>query len=322
MIKFEMIKKIFVLCVAIASAATFAAAFASCAMGASAEEYYSIGMAFYEMGKYEDAEKWLGRATGKSKTVRASEYNLGRIAFETGRYTEASKYFRRILRSDPANLMVLQAEAYTQIKLANITEAEKYYAKVLSLQPENADAGYNHALILFAMDKPSEAENVLQKYEYQLEENKDNLLLLARVQKAQKKLDSIDTYDKWLQKNDAPEVHYEYALALEDGGFYAKALEQVQSAQNNFLTDTASLKKATVHFAMAKLMLIADPTDDEGINELNAAFKEGFNDKEIIAALTADERLPKTRQDEIRRLYDTFIAQKEAEAAAAAAENK
>ncbi|GMO30849.1 MAG: hypothetical protein Ta2B_11780 [Termitinemataceae bacterium] len=281
--------------------------FLSCVTGTSAEEYYSIGMAYFEMGKYEDAQRWLSRAAGKNKTLRASEYNLGRIAYETGRYTDASNYFRKILKRDPKNVMALQAEAYTQIKLGDIVEADKYYAQVLEYQPDNADAGYNHALILFAMEKPKDAEELLMRFEIQLEDNKDNLLLLARLQKAQKKLDAIDTYDKWLQKNTDPSINYEYAIALENGGFYAKSLEQMQLSYKGMTADTATLKRSTVHFGIAKLMLIADPTDDKGIDELSAAFTEGYKDSDVISGLIKDPRLPKTRQDEIRRIADTLI---------------
>ncbi|MCL2271042.1 MAG: tetratricopeptide repeat protein, partial [Treponema sp.] len=49
---------------------------------ASAEEYFSIGMAYYDMGKFAEAEKWLNRAKARDRTMSASEYNLGRIAFE------------------------------------------------------------------------------------------------------------------------------------------------------------------------------------------------------------------------------------------------
>ena len=92
--------------------------FMSCAgLATSAEEYYSIGMAYYEMGKYEEAERWLNRALSRNRTMSASEYNLGRIAFGTGRYRDALKKFNAILKKDPQNVMALKAAAYTRIKL-------------------------------------------------------------------------------------------------------------------------------------------------------------------------------------------------------------
>jgi tetratricopeptide (TPR) repeat protein len=78
---------------------------------AQAEEYYSIGMAYFELGKFTDAEYWLNRARATDKTMVASEYNLGRIAFETGRYEDAAGYFEKILDLDPYNVMALRAAA-------------------------------------------------------------------------------------------------------------------------------------------------------------------------------------------------------------------
>ena len=81
----------------------------SCASRAAtrAEEYFSIGMAYFEMGKYAEAELWLNRARAVDKTMTASEYNLGRIAFERGRYEEAARHFENILIRDPDNVMAL-----------------------------------------------------------------------------------------------------------------------------------------------------------------------------------------------------------------------
>jgi tetratricopeptide (TPR) repeat protein len=91
----------------------------SCASqaGVSSEELYAIGMAYYDQGKFADAEKWLSRASAMDKTQTASEYQLGRIAYETGKYTEAKKYFQRILRKDPTNLMAMKSTAYCSAKL-------------------------------------------------------------------------------------------------------------------------------------------------------------------------------------------------------------
>ncbi|GHU43685.1 hypothetical protein FACS1894190_14420 [Spirochaetia bacterium] len=281
--------------------------FSGCATATSAEEYYSIGMSYFEMGKFEEAERWLTRALTTNRTMRASEYNLGRIAYETGRYTEASTIFKKILRKDPSNVLVLRAEAYTQIKLGNIEEAGKTYKKVLDLESDSLDDGFNYALVLYAMDKPAEAEAELLKFDYNLLDNKDTLLLLARIQKAQDKLSAIDTYDQWLTKNTDPEVRYEYSVVLDKAGFYAKALEQAQKVQLELTADTETLKRYTVRFEVARLMLIADSEDTEGMTQLRQAIQEGFKDKEALNLLAKDEHIPKLLQEEIQRINDTDI---------------
>ncbi|MDR2444478.1 MAG: tetratricopeptide repeat protein [Spirochaetaceae bacterium] len=294
--------------------------FTSCAgIATSAEEYYSIGMAYFEMGKYEEAERWLNRALSLKRTMNASEYNLGRIAFGTGRYREALKKFNAILKKDPKNVMALKAAAYTQIKLGNIEEAQKLYDKILELEPEETDNGVNYATVLYAMDRPAEAEKVLKKYDYTILDDKDALLLLARVQKAQKKPEAIDSYDIWLSKNNDPQVRYEYTLALDDGGFYARALEAARKTLSELSTDTETLKRSTIRFVIARLLLVSDGESNEGIAELTEAIRAGFDDKDTIDALINDERLSKSLRDDVRRTIDD--AKKPAQGAAESMES-
>jgi tetratricopeptide (TPR) repeat protein len=279
--------------------------FASCmGLATSAEEYYSIGMAYFEMGKYEEAERWLNRALSRKRTMSASEYNLGRIAFGTGRYTEALKKFNAILKKDPKNVMALKAAAYTYVKMGNIEKAGELYGKVLEEEPEETDNGLNHATILYAMEKPGEAEAVLKKYDYAILDDKDALLLLARVQKAQKKPEAIDSYDLWLSKNSDPQVRYEYTLALDEGGFYARALEAARKTLSELSADTETLKRSTIRFVIARLLMVSDPENSEGITELAGSIRDGFEDKAMIDALLNDERLDKALRDEARRTID------------------
>jgi tetratricopeptide (TPR) repeat protein len=242
---------------------------AACVTGGvtSAEEYFSLGMAYYDQGKYAEAEKWLNRARMMDKTRVASEYNLGRIAFETGRYEDAVRHFERALARDKDNVLALKAAAYSRIKLGDLAGAEGLYERVLALEPESADQGYNYALVLMALEKPDKAEEVLLKYKIAMVDNKNTLLLLARAQKAQNKVEAADAYDQWLQGNNDATVRYEYAQVLEAAEIYAKALEdyravttalpQGQVAGAN--SAPGALTRSDVRIATARLLLIADP---------------------------------------------------------------
>lgn len=270
------------------------------ASAASAEEYFSIGMAYYDMGKFEEAEKWLNRAKAKDKTQSASEYNLGRIAFERGRYEEAAKHFEAILKRDPENVMALKAAAYTRIKTKEIEKAEAHYRKLLELTPESADDGYNYALVLYAMEKYAETEQVLKGHEFALLDNSDVLLLYARAQKAQDKVEAIDTYAKWLANNTDPAIRYEYAQLLEEQELYARAIEEYRTAMSALVKDTADLKKADIHFSLARLLLVADSSSDEGVTELKGAFDDGFADFDAVEELHADKRISAANKDSIK----------------------
>jgi tetratricopeptide (TPR) repeat protein len=264
----------------------FAAIICGCATNAaSAQEYFSIGMAYFELGKYEEAEKWLNRARQSDKTMTASQYNLGRLAFERQRYGEAAQLFEDILKKDPDNLLALRAAAYTRIKTGDIDIAQKHYSRLLELVPESADDGYNHALVLYAMERYDDAELVMEKYRYSLRDNKEMLLLYARTQRAQDKVEAIDSYSSWLVEYSDPKVRYEYALALEHHELYARALEEYRKAISEITSPTGDIKKYDVRFALARVLLIADSESAEGITEMQSAVEEGFSDIAAIEEL-------------------------------------
>ncbi|MDR3301672.1 MAG: tetratricopeptide repeat protein [Spirochaetaceae bacterium] len=280
----------------------------SCASAASAEEYYAIGMAYYDMGKFDEAQRWLERASSVKTTMRASEYNLGRIAYETKKYTVAAKHFENILKRDKENVMALKSLAYTKVMLGDIDGAEKYYAKVLKLEPESADEGYNYAMILYAMEKYAEAEAVLKVFSYDMPDNKNTLLLLARSEKAQDKVEAIDDYALWLVQNSDPLVRYEYAEALEAASYYARAIEALKKALEEWAVgaETEKFKKSDVQYTLARLMLTADTNNDEALTILQESVDGGFVNLEDIDALAKDPRVSKAHQEEISRIAGTL----------------
>jgi len=286
----------------------------------SAEEYYAIGMAYYDMGKYDEAEKWLIRAKAKDRTKTASEYNLGRIAFEGKRYDEAIKYFETILKRDPNNVLALKAAAYTYIKNGDIVKASELYKRLLALVPESYDDGYNYALVLFVMKKYDEAEKVLKTYEYALLDNNDVLLLYARAQKEQGKPEAIDTYASWLVNNNDAKARNEYAQLLETHQMYARALEEYRTVYTSLSSTSVDPSKPEVRFAIARLMLTADAENTEGVTELKAAVDDGYKYFDEIEKLLADNNVSAANKNEIRVIVtEGRRAIEEAAAAAAAA---
>jgi tetratricopeptide (TPR) repeat protein len=290
----------------------FSFLYAACLSGRAvpADEYFSIGMAYYEIGKYAEAEVWLNRARSVDKTMVASEYNLGRIAFETGRYKEAAEHFERILERDPYNVMALRGAAYARIKNGDLLKAEKLYDRVLSLVPESSDEGYNYALVLYGLEKYQNSEEVLARYSYALEENNEALLLMARAQKAQDKPEAADSYAKWAANNTAsnPQGLYEYAGVLENLSLYARALEQYRACLAALAQDTPNLTKAGLRFDIARLIMTADPDNDEGETELNAAMEAGFKDTKALEDLLLDARITEARKETVRKALDRINA--------------
>jgi tetratricopeptide (TPR) repeat protein len=265
----------------------FTALILSCTSTAatSAEEYYAIGMAYFDMGKYPEAKKWLDKARVIDKTKIASEYNLGRIEYETGHYADAYNHFDVVLKQDPDNVMALKAAAYTKIKLGDTEGARALYSRVLKLVPESADDGYNYALVLFKLEQYDQAEAVLTHNRFALQDNKDVLLLYARTLGAQDKPEAVDQYAAWLETNTDVAVRFEYARVLEKAAFYVRALEQYRDVLKALPDGSTDPTKATVRFAVARVLLIADPENAEGITELRAAVTDGLVMAEVETLL-------------------------------------
>jgi tetratricopeptide (TPR) repeat protein len=278
--------------------------FVSCAsQNAQAEEYYSIGMAYYEIGKFDEAERWLMRAQSADRTMMASEYQLGRIAFENKRYSEAAAYFERIIKKDRQNVLALQAAAYAHVKMGDNKRALEYYREVLALVPESADDGYNYALLLYAAGEYADAEKVLVKYDYNLPGNGDAQLLLARVQTAADKPEAIDSYALYLANATDAAARCEFAVVLEKNEFYARSIEEYKKALEE---ETEPLKKANIRFEIARLMFIADSGNDAALTELQGAIVDGFTDIEKIDALLSDSRLSTETRETIRTAADAI----------------
>ena len=274
-------------------------------MAASAEEYYSIGMAYYELGNFREAEIWLNRARSADRTMVASAYNLGRIAYEMHRYEEAAKYFEDILVRDPNNILALKAAAYTRIKTNDFNIADRHYARLLELVPESADDGYNHALVLYAMERYGEAEKVLERYMFSLLENNDMQLLYARIQAAQNKVEALDSYTLWLNNNTDPKVRSEYAKTLEQHEFYARAIEEYRLAISETQPTDRQLR-ADIYFSLASVLFIADGESSEGITELQNAVNEGFNDIEAVEKLLTNSSISTQNRDSIRNIINNM----------------
>lgn len=271
---------------------------------ASAQEYFSIGMAYYDLGKFDEAEKWLNRARMADRTMVASQYNLGRIAFETQKYDEAAKHFESILRRDEDNILALKAAAFTRIKTGDFSIAEKHYRKLLLLVPESTDDGYNHALVLYAMERYGDAEKVLEKYQFALLDNNEVMLLYARAQKAQDKVEAIDSYSKWLNANSDAKIRYEYAQLLEHHEFYARAMEEYRAVLSDASRKEEEVKRSDVRFSLARLLLIADGESGEGVTELEGAVSDGYDNIEAVEELQKMSGISSANKDSLRKIIN------------------
>ncbi len=276
---------------------------AICMLGACAttgpmgDEYFSIGMAYFDVGKFAQSEKWLLKAQGFPKNRHASLYNLGRIYFETKRYGESIQAFDELLELDPENILALKSAAFVRIKVGTgeaLAQALSLYEKVVALVPDSTDSGYNYALVLFTLKEYGRAETVLMGLPETLQETGEALLLLARAQKAIGKAESIDSYEAWLDEWDEPKVMVEYAEACESAGFFARAVEAYdmvfESIESGSKGAAELNKDGALRFRKSRALMASG--SEEGLVELDSAVSDGFKDAEQLENLLGDTRLP------------------------------
>ena len=278
----------------------------SCAGQPSPEEYYTLGMAYFDVGKYDDAKKWLSHAAHDKRTMSAAEYNLGRIAFDANKYEDAVRHFKKVLTIDPQNVMTLKALAYSYLKLEDFANAETAYNTARSLSGSDAgtDSVYNYALVLFAMKKYEDVEALLEAVPSLLADNKDCLLVYARARKALHKPEAIDDYASLAAGSADAKIQYEYGTVLEEAQFYTRAVEAYRAAIKALPADSARPTLGAGHFALARALLAGDPENAEGPAELEAAVKAGFGDKKAMSDLLYTDGLSAEQKVLIQKVID------------------
>ena len=96
--------------------------------------YNELGIIYYEMGKYDLAEKYYKKAAEKNDDL--AMYNLGLLYQETGKIDLAEKYYKMSADHDNLGAMFQLAEFYkvlgSEDESGKLTKlAEKYYLMYL-----------------------------------------------------------------------------------------------------------------------------------------------------------------------------------------------
>lgn len=268
----------------------------------SAEEYYSLGMAYFDMGNYTEAEKWLLRARSVDKTKTASEYQLGRIAFENGRYGEAAELFESILEQDQENTMLLKSAAYANIYAGNPEKARSQYERLLKLVPGSRDAEYNYALVLYVLEAYEDAEFVLKSIP--LDSDPEALLLMARTQKKLNRVEAVDSYALWLEQDETAPVLVEYAEAAEQSEFYVRAIEAYRKLLSMSLPDKMEPGFHEIKSRLAMLLLIADPEDTEAFTLVEEILDDSGDKEELRNFFMGDDRISESNRQKIQDLIE------------------
>ncbi|MCA1950143.1 MAG: tetratricopeptide repeat protein [Treponema sp.] len=277
----------------------------SCVTGPSSvseEELYSIGKAYFDLGKYNEAEVWFQKASRFKKTEAASLYYIGRILFIQQKYDEAAQIFENLLKKDADNLMLLKAAAFSYLASQKFEKAETLYKRVVALSPESKDSGYTYALVLYGLKKYNDALSILKNLNAHAGEDRDALLLLARTEKKLGYPEALDHYSKWLEKGDDPVVLKEFAEVAGGQSLFARAIEALKKIKQSNREAAAGLQKGEIDFLLGKYIMISDPSDTQGLKYIESALAAGYKDETQFNLLLSDSKLSDNQKQSIKAL--------------------
>jgi tetratricopeptide (TPR) repeat protein len=261
---------------------------------AAASDYFNVGNAWYELGKYDKAIAAYERALKLDPGLAKGNLNLALAYVHLKRVDEAVAVLQRLLAVDPQNTQVLSTLAWAYHAGGRDQDALAQYEAVIALSPGDADALYNSAIILWKMDKKQEALARLRTVLERTPDDTDAMFAAAQVLLA---LDdaagSSAMISRYLEKKPADvDALYTAAAAAERQQKYARALDAYDALI------AADPTQATALFAEARLLLTVVQDPQRGLDTLDKALAAGFKDKDAAGALLDAANL--LEQDKVR----------------------
>ena len=146
-----------------------------------------MGIAFFELERYEEAVEWMQRALALAPELpeAASLHRLlGRALQGLGRMEEAAEQFARTLELDAHSSEALDRLAFLRFNAGNYDEAIEYYRALLDIDPADATAHSNLGVALLNLERYEEAARSLER---SLELDPEQAIARAALTEARRK---------------------------------------------------------------------------------------------------------------------------------------
>lgn len=121
----------------------------------SGEDYYRLGLAYFQAGDLASAEAAFSHMRQVNPSDFKADLYLGHVVAEAGRFDEAEAHYRAALEKNPTSVECLVALADLQIKGKHPAEAAANLAQAIALGDTRPQVYYNYILAL--MDGKDEA---------------------------------------------------------------------------------------------------------------------------------------------------------------------
>jgi tetratricopeptide (TPR) repeat protein len=246
-----------------------------------ASEFYDLGNAYVELGKYDKAIAEFQAALKIDPGFVKADYNLALAYAHAKRTDDAIAILKKLLMADPENTQVLSALGWAYHLAARDTDALVQYTTVVRLSPADLNALYNAGIILWKLKRPQEA---MEKFNDLLARAPDDTDALYAAGSLLLSLDdaagSADMISRYLDKKPADnEGWYLLAAAAERQKKYTQAL----AAYDKIIAlDSA---QGDAWFGETRLLLTVVEDPQRGLEALAKALGAGFKDPKAVQAL-------------------------------------
>lgn len=257
-----------------------------------AQEFYDIGNAWLEMGKWDKAGSAYEKALFYDRTLVAASYNLARALIEAGSYPKALEILNELLSEDGDNVRLITLRAYALYRSGDDLAALDAYRRASELNPYDAATLRNLSLLLERAGRDEEALALLREL-YAVDPSNDTILRRLALLEA-KEADSESAEELLTaylaRKGDDLEVLRRRATLREGRELFALALEDWTALVK------AQDADADAWFHVARIRLVVAGDGAGGLEALRKALDAKYSDAEsaaaLLAALPEAERAP------------------------------
>lgn len=258
-----------------------------------AEEYFNLGNAYFELGRYEQSFDYYSRALELSDSIPAAGFNLARLHEQRQEWDAALSVIEDLRQADPSNGLYLETEAFLRYRNGEVASARDLYADLIREYPERRRLRYNLGLLEMGADEPERAWQALAGGLESARDAEDTAYLWLVAEAAWQTgrrdvaLRQLEVFRELVTDN--PGEQGALAGRLADWGYPLAALEILQQIPGEVDADPDLL------FLTGRLYLEATDDFERGLEALVAAISAGFpsDDEEfgrLIEELPEDER--------------------------------
>lgn len=282
----------------------------------SARSYAFMGLTYRNMGRFDEAKKYLDAGLALDPKSAVCLFNLGFIAERKGDTATASKYFEQALHINPDYADALLELANLHIAARNFTAAEPLLLKFVKVSKDPGPGYYKLSMVERSLHKTPEADHALATFKSLSKSASSGPLpfqhlfdyLDTRAQlapQAKRELDLSDLIAQAKSHPDQPQSLYLLTEGYLKAGDLDNARSTVAQLDQAAASDARTLTGAGVLLARYRLyddaiaqfekaLALSPNADDIRFNLANALFHK----RAYQQALDAAEKVSPAGQDD------------------------